>query len=196
MSETLLDEIEIYIHHGLITEPGAHTCEFDPLPQDPIDLVSWVQELLVHIFWAEHYGLELNKSRQQEENLPKVERQIECALELCSLPINQPRELEQRLVGNCRDFSTLMTAAASRWDSGPLPVRFCDLFLARQIRRPLGVRVLESNPGTLDYGRLPIGYRAALPTRAQPAPPSKLATVGISFRLDICYTKLAAQELS
>jgi hypothetical protein len=111
MSETLLDEIEIYTRHGLITDPGAYTREFDALPQDPIDMVGWVQGLLIHIFWAEHHGLELSKIRQQEVNLRKVERQIGRALELCSLPINQPRELEQRLVGNCRDFSTLMTSA-------------------------------------------------------------------------------------
>jgi hypothetical protein len=38
MREILLDEIEIYTHHGLITDPGAYTREFDALPQDPIDL--------------------------------------------------------------------------------------------------------------------------------------------------------------
>jgi hypothetical protein len=69
-----------------------------------------VQGLVLHIFWAERYGVQLTEERTQEVNLRTIRRQLSRLRELSAAPLSEPRPLEQKLVGNCRDFSVLLTA--------------------------------------------------------------------------------------
>ncbi len=66
--------------------------------------------MLVHIFWAERYGLSLPEERKQEVALRSVAEKLERLLELDSRPLDKARPLEMRLVGNCRDFSVLLAS--------------------------------------------------------------------------------------
>ena len=81
------------------------------LPVDFQEMCWTLQGLLVHIFWAHRYGLALSDQRKSEVNLRAVSRQLARIEELADYPLSEPRPLEKRLVGNCRDFSTLMCAA-------------------------------------------------------------------------------------
>ncbi|MBC6934421.1 MAG: transglutaminase domain-containing protein [Chloroflexi bacterium] len=99
-----------YAAPGLMTDPGEYTAHFDRLPPDLPSLVKIVQGLMVHIFWAERYGLTLTEERKQEVNLRPVAKKLKRLLELDDRPLTEERPLDRRLVGNCRDFSVLLCA--------------------------------------------------------------------------------------
>lgn len=95
---------------GAMTTPGLYSQTLDPLPSDLPSLCRLVQGLLVHIFWAERYGLQLSPERHEEVQLRSVERMLARIFELDPRPLTKERPLPQRLVGNCRSFSTLLAA--------------------------------------------------------------------------------------
>jgi hypothetical protein len=100
--------LTFYATLGLITDPGTSTALLSDLPTDVAGLVEVVQGLMIHIFWAERYGLKLSPERQQEVNLRWVTRLLGRIRELNDTPLTVKRPLEQKLVGNCRDHSTLL----------------------------------------------------------------------------------------
>ncbi len=101
---------DYYATPGPFTSPSHHAPLFANLPTDVASLVKVVQGLMVHIFWAEAYGLKLSEQRQAEVQLRPVVAKLDRTLELDPRPLAQPRLPEQRLVGNCRDFSVTLTA--------------------------------------------------------------------------------------
>jgi hypothetical protein len=106
--------LEFYSAPGPMTDGGALCGMLDALPRELPSLVKAVQGLMVHVFWAKRYGLELSKEREQEVNLRWVSRQLARLRELDPMPLDCPRSLEKKLVGNCRDFSTMVVAALRR----------------------------------------------------------------------------------
>jgi hypothetical protein len=83
---------------------------FDELPAGIPELVEVVQGLLIHIFWAERYGMTLSEERKQEVNIRSVSQKLKRIQALDEAPLTADRPLEKKLVGNCRDFSTLLCA--------------------------------------------------------------------------------------
>lgn len=80
------------------------------LPEDLPALVQLVQNLLVHIFWADKLGLRLSEIRKKEVNLRSCQEKLQRLMEIAEIPLDQPRPLDKKLVGNCRDFSLMLTA--------------------------------------------------------------------------------------
>jgi hypothetical protein len=80
------------------------------LPTEISELVQVVQGLLLHIFWAERYGEALSEARKREVQLRPVAAKLARIHELDDRPLGEPRPLEKRLVGNCRDFSVTLCA--------------------------------------------------------------------------------------
>lgn len=103
--------LHYYATPGPITDPGQYGVLLDSLPDDVPSLTHAIQGLLVHVFWANRYGLILDDIRQEEVQLRYVAKQLARLMELDPRPLNESRDLPQRLVGNCRDFSTLFAAA-------------------------------------------------------------------------------------
>lgn len=114
--------LHYYATPGPITDPGQYGVLFDSLPDDVASLARAIQGLVVHIFWAKGYGLSLDDDRLEEVQLRAVDKQLARLMELDPRPLNECRELPQRLVGNCRDFSTLF-AAALRYKGVPARAR-------------------------------------------------------------------------
>ena len=83
---------------------------FDILPADPSRVRDIVQGLMVHIFWAGRYGLALGEDRTPEVQIRSVARKVDRLLALDPRPLSEARPTDRRLVGNCRDFSLLLTA--------------------------------------------------------------------------------------
>jgi hypothetical protein len=105
------DPLVFYASPGPMTDPGEFVSLFDGLPAGISDLVEVVQGLLIHIFWAERYGLKLPEERKEQEvNLRGVARKLKRIQELDTAPLTVERRLEEKLVGNCRDFSVLLCA--------------------------------------------------------------------------------------
>jgi hypothetical protein len=97
-----------YLTPGPVTGLGIHAPLAAALPADIAGIRDVVQGLLLHVFWAERYGVRLTDERKAEVNLRRVDRQLARLLELDPSPLPRARPVERRLVGNCRDFSTLM----------------------------------------------------------------------------------------
>jgi len=99
-----------YAEPGRMTDPGPYGALFDALPRDLPSLVEALQGVMVHIFWAGSYGLTLTDERQAEVQLRRVDVQLARIVELDDRPLTEARPPERRLVGNCRDFSVMLTA--------------------------------------------------------------------------------------
>ena len=93
-----------------MTDPGAHVVLFEGLPTEITALCQVVQGLVLHIFWAERYGVELSEERQAEVNIRSVARMLTHIQEMEDRPLTTARPLAKQLGGNCRDFSTMLCA--------------------------------------------------------------------------------------
>jgi hypothetical protein len=109
-----------FAQYGLVTDPRAYGRYYADLPSDIPTLVKVVQGLIVHVFWAERYGLKLSEERQAEVQLRTIERRLARTLELDPAPLIIARPLEKKIVGNCRDFSVTL---ASMLQSQGIPAR-------------------------------------------------------------------------
>jgi hypothetical protein len=114
------DRYAYFAQYGKITNPGSYARLYTDLPSDMPALVQVVQGLMVHIFWAERYGLSLSEERKAEVQLRTMERRLARTLELDSSPLTTSRTNEKKIVGNCRDFSTTL---ASMLQSKSIPAR-------------------------------------------------------------------------
>jgi hypothetical protein len=65
---------------------------------------------LLHIFWAERYGLSLSDERKEEVQIRLVADKLACIQQLDGRALAEQRPLENKLVGNCRDFSVTLCA--------------------------------------------------------------------------------------
>jgi hypothetical protein len=95
---------------GKMTAPGPQARLLENLPSGIADLCKLVQGTTVHIFWAERYGINLPPQRQSEVQLRSLERRLKRMEELDPRPLTEPRPLEKKVVGNCRDFTLLLVS--------------------------------------------------------------------------------------
>jgi hypothetical protein len=115
-----MTDLTYFSQFGRMTDPGPHAGLYADLPSDIPSLVKVVQGLMVHIFWAERYGLKLTEECQAEVQLRSMERRLARTLELDASPLTEPRPNEKKIVGNCRDFSVTL---ASMLQSKGIPAR-------------------------------------------------------------------------
>ncbi len=110
MSEAALDPLEYYAHPGPMTDPRDQADLFRDLSTAIPALCQVVQGVMLHIFWAERHGVKLSEERKQEVNIRPVAQRLARIREMNRLPLVIPRPVEERQVGNCHDFSTLLCA--------------------------------------------------------------------------------------
>jgi Transglutaminase-like superfamily len=109
--ELIMDStLSFFSQQGSITEPGPYAHLFDNLPTSVADLCKVVQGTNIHVFWAQRYGIELSAQRQEEVQLRQMQRRLARMVELDACPLSEPRSLDKKLVGNCRDFSVTLAA--------------------------------------------------------------------------------------
>ncbi len=104
------DAVNYYASPGPMTDPGPYASLLAGLPSAIPDLVQVVQGLLVHVFWAEQYGLSVSDERKAEVQLRLVQDKLARIRQLDGRPLAEPRPLDKKLVGNCRDFSVTLCA--------------------------------------------------------------------------------------
>ena len=109
MSEST-DPLEYYARPELMTDPQGQAQLFEDLPAEIPALCQVVQGLVLHIFWAERYGVKLSDERKQEVQFRSVARKLARIRELADWPLTVPRPPEKKLVGNCRDFAVMLCA--------------------------------------------------------------------------------------
>jgi hypothetical protein len=99
-----------FVQQGPISDSGNYAYLLDNLPTKIDELCKVVQGNMVHVFWAERYGLKLSPERQEEVQLRWMEKRLAHALELDPRPLTEIRPLEKKIVGNCRDFTLLLVS--------------------------------------------------------------------------------------
>lgn len=99
-----------YASPGVMTAAGEYAEQLRQLPDSIEELCEAVQNLLIHIFWAERMGVSHSEARKQEVEIRSVRRMLSTMQTIHPTALNAPRAPQQRLVGNCRDFSTFMAA--------------------------------------------------------------------------------------
>jgi hypothetical protein len=92
------------------------------LPNDLMGIIRTVQNSLLHIFWAEHYGITLSDDRKAEVEIRSAADMLRKLHAINATPLSETRRPEQRLVGNCRDF-TVLTVALLRREGIPARAR-------------------------------------------------------------------------
>ncbi|MCP4611276.1 MAG: transglutaminase domain-containing protein [Planctomycetes bacterium] len=100
--------LEYYKGHSAITNPGKYAGLYDTLPETIPELCHVVQGLLLHEFHTNRYGVNLPEQRKKESRLREVENILQRAMELADKPLIEPREPENRVISNCRDYAVLM----------------------------------------------------------------------------------------
>ena len=115
-----MTNLNYFSQTGKMTHPGPFVDLYADLPSDIPSLVKVVQGLIIHVFWAERYGVKLSAERQAEVQLRTMERRLTRTLELDSNPLTVARLNECKIVGNCRDFSVTL---ASMLQSKGIPAR-------------------------------------------------------------------------
>jgi Transglutaminase-like superfamily len=107
--------LDYYAAPGPMTEFGGVTDGvFDGLPTEPAALARTVQGLLVHEFWAHAYGFDVPLERLDSFHTRSAAEMTENILGLNPSPLAVERPVEERMVGNCRYFSTLSCALLRR----------------------------------------------------------------------------------
>lgn len=104
-----MDELEFYASPGVMTTLGPHADEVRDVGKDLARTVEIVQGLLLHIAWAEHYGVD-SAGREDEVQRRSAVEMLDLARQLENRPLDEPRDAQRRALGNCRHFSTLTTA--------------------------------------------------------------------------------------
>ena len=107
--------LEYYAAPGPMTDlAGVPADAFDGLPTDPVGLCRAVPGLIVHEMWASAYGFEVPESRLSNLQSRSAVEMTDVIRRLDPGPLSAARPVEQRMVGNCRHFSTLSCALLRR----------------------------------------------------------------------------------
>ena len=110
IEENMMDMLDYYRQPGMMTSITEHADMLGDLPAGVSGLCKVVQGTMLHIFWAEAYGVELTEDRKKEVSLRRAEDMLARIAELDERPITEVRKPEARVVGNCRDYAVLLCA--------------------------------------------------------------------------------------
>ena len=115
-TQTILD---YYTQQSRFTTPGDYADLFETLPDDIAGLCKVVQGLVFH-YMAD--GYDIPPERLPEVDTRYVEKILARLIELDHRPLIEPRPIEKRIIGCCRDFAVLFCAMA-RYKGIPCRVR-------------------------------------------------------------------------
>jgi hypothetical protein len=107
--------LEYYAAPGPMTDlAGVPADVFDGLPTDPVGLCRAVRGLIVHEMWANAYGFDVPEDRLSDLQTRSAVEMTDVIRRLDAGPLSAARPVEERMVGNCRHFSTLSCALLRR----------------------------------------------------------------------------------
>ena len=125
-----MDDPLFYVQPSPITDlAGLDQALLAGLPDDPEALCLVSRELIIHEFLAEAYGVYPDRDRSGELEIRTAFDLVGAIIAIDDKPLRFARTPEQRLFGNCRQFSVL-TAALLRRAGIPARCRagFADYF--------------------------------------------------------------------
>jgi Transglutaminase-like superfamily len=109
------DELAFYAKPGPMTRLEPSPTAARGLPDDPLGLCGIARSLIVHEFMTSSlYGVEVPADRGNEVETRPASAIVDCILRLDPRPLVEPRPPERRMIGNCRQFSTLTVSLLRR----------------------------------------------------------------------------------
>lgn len=108
------EELEYYATPGPMTDLAGFDDVLHGLPTEPNGIAAAVQGLVVHLFWAKAYDIDVPADREHEVRTRSAARMVETMLQHDPRPLSERREPRARFLGNCRHFSTLTVALLRR----------------------------------------------------------------------------------
>jgi len=102
--------LSYYRQPGKLSDPGKYATQLATLPGSVPELVKTLQGLVLHIFWAERYGVSLSEERKGEVSIRGVQKKMARMLEIDNRPLTEARPNHLKLVGNCRDFALMLAS--------------------------------------------------------------------------------------
>ena len=102
-------QLAFYTEPGKMTTAGRYAPLLEDLPRGFASLAEVAQGLLIHEHLAEGYGVRLSGSDRASVHLRSAEQILEQIVTRDSRPLNVARDPGDRLPGNCRQFTVLVT---------------------------------------------------------------------------------------
>lgn len=102
--------LEYYRESSSITNLGQYGKNVELFTKDLRAIFQIVQGLIVHDFWIERYGSKPTERQKIHTNTTYMTDILDKALELENKSLTLPRSVENRVLGSCREFSTLFCA--------------------------------------------------------------------------------------
>lgn len=114
--------LSFYSSPGPMTNPCEHADLFNGLPTDLGALCQIVQNNLLHVYWAEHYGVQPTDDQKRTLNVRSIREKLAIMRQTDARPMTEPRQPAERQSGICRDF-TLMLVSMLRHQGVPARAR-------------------------------------------------------------------------
>ena len=114
--------LSFYSSPGPMTDSCEYGELFNGLPTDMGELCQIVQNNLLHVFWAERYGVQPTDDQKRTLNVRSIREKLAILRATDSRPLTAPRQPAERQIGNCRDF-TLMLVSILRQQGVPARAR-------------------------------------------------------------------------
>jgi Transglutaminase-like superfamily len=109
------DQLAYYAEPGPMTTLELSPAAAQGLPADPLGLCGIARSLIVHEFLTSSlYGVEVSADRGNEVETRPASAIVDCVLRLDARPLVEPRPPERRMIGNCRQSSTLTASLLRR----------------------------------------------------------------------------------
>ncbi len=108
MAEHNGDPLVTFARPGVMTSAGEHAAMLKALPDDLPGLCRVVQNNLLHVHWAKHYGVTVTPEREGEVQVRRAASMLAYLAAQDDRLLTVERPVEKRMLGNCRDFSVLL----------------------------------------------------------------------------------------
>lgn len=105
-----MTDTDLYTRPARMTDPGPYGSLLTDLPGDPAALAGALHGLVIHEFMADAYGVTLTEGARATVHVRPAAALLAAIVARDARPLDVPRTPENRLPGNCRHFTVLMTA--------------------------------------------------------------------------------------
>jgi hypothetical protein len=107
-----MNPFEYYTQQSCITDPGKYAHLFVDLPRGLSDLCQVVDGIHIHYMSEATIHYPIPSTRLPEINLLYVDKMLDRLMELDDRPLTEPRPMDKRVVGCCRDAAVQFCAMA------------------------------------------------------------------------------------
>lgn len=105
-----MNPVDYYVEQSSFTDPGEHGGLFAELPHDLGELCRVVDGIYIHYMSEQTIHYAVAPERMPEINLLYMEEMLARIVELDDRPLSEPRPMDKRLAGCCRDSAVLLCA--------------------------------------------------------------------------------------